>query len=94
LIKPELLQQNFNLCSGYKSPTAEKFNYEKYKNYIEEGLPVETPQMFGMHPNAEIGYLTTQCDSLFTTILDVAGGSSGGASDGAEEAAKILLADL
>lgn len=32
--------------------------------------------MFGMHPNAEIGYLTTMCDTLFGTILEVQGGAS------------------
>lgn len=94
LIKPELLQQNFNLCQGYKSPTAEKFNYDKYRQYIEESLPVETPQMFGMHPNAEIGYLTVQCDSLFGTIQEVEGGSGGASSEGETEQVKALLSDL
>ena len=94
LIKPELLQQNFNLCAGYKSPSQDKFNYAKYKAYIEENLPTETPQMFGLHPNAEIGYLTTQCDSLFGTIMDVSGGGSGGGSENSEDATKTLLADL
>lgn len=37
--------------------------------------------MFGLHPNAEIGYLTTQSETLFTTILAVQGGSAGGAGD-------------
>jgi dynein heavy chain, axonemal len=31
-----------------------------------------------MHPNAEIGYLTSMCDSIFNTIVDVQGGSGGG----------------
>jgi dynein heavy chain len=31
-----------------------------------------------MHPNAEIGYLTLMCDTIFTTILEVQGGSSRG----------------
>lgn len=34
--------------------------------------------MFWMHPNAEIGYLTTMCDTLFSTILEVQGGGSTG----------------
>jgi dynein heavy chain len=33
-----------------------------------------------MHPNAEIGYLTTMCDTIFDTIVDVQGGSGGGGS--------------
>lgn len=33
--------------------------------------------MFGLHPNAEIGYLTTQSETLFSTILSISGGGSG-----------------
>lgn len=71
LIKQELLQPSFNLAPNFKSPDASKFEYDHYKEYIEKKLPIESPQMFGMHPNAEIGYLTAQCDTLFSTILDV-----------------------
>jgi dynein heavy chain len=35
-----------------------------------------------MHPNAEIGYLTTMCDTIFSTILAVQGGGSGGGKKG------------
>ena len=34
--------------------------------------------MFGFHPNAEIGYLTTTGETLFEQILQVQGGGSGG----------------
>ena len=34
--------------------------------------------MFGLHPNAEIGYLTTQGEQLFDFILAVQGGGSAG----------------
>jgi dynein heavy chain len=50
--------------------------------------------MFGMHPNAEIGYLTQQCDALFSTIQDVSGGSSSGGGSGGDDAVKTLLTDL
>jgi dynein heavy chain len=35
--------------------------------------------MFGMHPNAEINYLTALGETLFTTIIDVKGGAGAGA---------------
>ena len=39
--------------------------------------------MFGLHPNAEIGYLTNQGETMFDTILSVqGGGGSGGAGGG------------
>lgn len=37
--------------------------------------------MFGLHPNAEINYLTSMCDSVFSTIMNISGkigGDAGG----------------
>lgn len=48
--------------------------------------------MFGLHPNAEIGYLTTLGETLFNTILAVAGGSSSAGSG--ESAVKGIIADF
>jgi dynein heavy chain len=56
------------LAPGFKSPDPLKFDREAYRKYIEEKLPPEQPLMFGLHPNAEIGYLTTTGETLFTTI--------------------------
>jgi dynein heavy chain len=82
LIRPEILaQMQLTLAPGFKSPDPMKFDREAYRKYIEEKLPVEQPQMFGLHPNAEIGYLTTQSEMLFSTILSVSGGSGGGGGD-------------
>jgi len=36
-----------------------------YLQVIDERLPREGPTMFGLHPNAEIGFLTTEGDALF-----------------------------
>ena len=49
--------------------------------------------MFGMHPNAEIGYLTLQCETIFDTILSIEGGS-GGAGGSADDAIMNLILDL
>jgi len=70
LIKPEILQQMILTMfhPGFKSPDPMKFDRDKYSNYIETCLPAEVPQMFGLHPNAEIGYLTTQAETLFIMI--------------------------
>lgn len=70
LIKPELLS-NCNLSQGFKSPDPSKLEYDGYRNYIETKLPIESPILFGLHPNAEIGYLTSTCDVIFETILSV-----------------------
>jgi len=60
IIKPDILMQmNLTMTAGFKSPDPMKFDRDKYEHYIEANLPSEIPQMFGLHPNAEIGYLTT-----------------------------------
>lgn len=46
--------------------------------------------MFGLHPNAEIGYLTTKGESLFDTILSISGGSGGAGASG-DEITKELI---
>ena len=59
LIRPEILNGMQLTCApGFKSPDPAKFDREAYRKYIEEKLPIESPNMFGLHPNAEIGYLT------------------------------------
>jgi len=36
--------------------------------------------MFGLHPNAEVGYLTSLGEKLCFTILECSGGGGGGSS--------------
>ncbi len=94
LIKPELLLPNFSLLYNlFKNPDPAKHDYKQYKQYIEDKLPTEVPQMFGMHPNAEIGYLTLGCHDLCDTILEVQGDSNkeGG---GKEDTLMTFLKDL
>jgi dynein heavy chain len=50
--------------------------------------------MFGMHANAEIGYLTTMCDALFGTILEVQGGTGGAGGGKKDDGVMTILMDL
>jgi dynein heavy chain len=77
LMVPDLLNQ-MNLGPGFKSPDSAKFDYQAYIKYIEEKFPPESPSLYGMHQNAEIGYLTEQGTKIFKTIQETAGGSGGG----------------
>lgn len=49
--------------ASFKCPLG--LTHDKYKEHINEELPPETPLAFGMHPNAEIDFRTTQCKNLF-----------------------------
>ena len=92
LIRPEILNGMQLTCApGFKSPDPMKFDREAYRKYIEEKLPQEAPQMFGLHPNAEINYLTTFGESLFDYILQVQGGGSGSGGKKKEDVVKELI---
>lgn len=69
-----------DLVPGFKAPKVDE-DYQFYSNYIEEAFPSETPVLFGLHNNAEIGYLLASADMLFGIIIEL-GGVGGGDDDG------------
>jgi dynein heavy chain len=84
LITPELLNKCNIIPSSKKIvrvPDPSKSDYNDYWEKIEQ-FSDERPYMFGMHSNAEINFLTNQCDYTFNTIIDIRGGSGGGGDDG------------
>ncbi|RLN78111.1 hypothetical protein BBJ28_00010518 [Nothophytophthora sp. Chile5] len=56
------------LTEGFKCPDPFSFSYSKYASYIESQLPSESPTVYGLHPNAEVGYLVEASNELFATI--------------------------
>lgn len=65
-----------------KVPSAGGLTYEKYIEYIETTIQVETPLAYGLHPNAEIGFRTNQCIRLFSTLLELQPRDEGAAEAG------------
>jgi dynein heavy chain len=47
--------------------------------------------MFGLHPNAEINYLTNQGETLFFTILSCSGGGGGGGGGGKDAVVNEMI---
>merc|ERR1712196_266571 len=72
------LHKNMEFGPGFKSPDADTLDYEGYEKYTQEKLPADSPNMFGLHPNAEIGYLTNWTSQIFDVILILGGGGGGG----------------
>lgn len=64
------------IAPGYKAPDVGKFKYDGVLDYVERKLPQETPMMFQMHPNVEIGYLTTTQAKIWSDVV-VLGGLGG-----------------
>eukprot|EP00981_Chlorochromonas_danica_P009567 scaffold2734_cov243-Ochromonas_danica.AAC.5 len=46
-------------------------SYDKYLEHIETTLTQDTPIAFGLHPNAEIDFRTTQSNRILNTILEL-----------------------
>lgn len=84
------LFSGLELGPGFKSPDPTALDYNGYLEYVEQKLPADSPTMFGLHPNAEIGYLTNWTSQIFTTILSL-GGGGGGAGGSSTSAVKETM---
>lgn len=81
------------LAPGFPSPP--NVDYQGYHNYVDETLPPETPYLYGLHPNAEIGFLTSTSENLFRTVLEMQPRDSSGAGGGGitrEEKVRMFIA--
>lgn len=72
-------------------------DYSGYHNYIDETMPSESPYLYGLHPNAEIGFLTTTSENLFRTVFEMQprdAGASGGTTVTREDKVKQILDEI
>ncbi|XP_018578486.1 dynein beta chain, ciliary-like, partial [Anoplophora glabripennis] len=83
------------LAPGFTAPP--NTDYIGYHTYIDEMLPPESPILYGLHPNAEIGFLSTTADNLFKTVFEMQPrdvGSSGGATITREDKVKQMIDEM
>ncbi|TPP62234.1 Dynein beta chain ciliary [Fasciola gigantica] len=78
---PEMLDGDHLLAPGFRVP--QNTDYKGYHQYIDDSLPAESPYLYGLHPNAEMEFLTNASEKLFRTVFemqprDSAGGGGGG----------------
>ncbi|KAL8275355.1 hypothetical protein Esti_000677 [Eimeria stiedai] len=92
IILPEALQ-SYQLAPSFRTPDPAKTDFAAYQKFVEEKTPPENPQVFGLHPNAELGYLSSQGEELFTTIQEVAGVGGGGGSNSKREDVVLAAVD-
>lgn len=65
---------------GFQCPP--NTDYNGYHNYIDHALPIESPTLYGLHPNAEIGFLTAQSEFMFKIIFEMQPRDTGSAGLG------------
>ncbi|XP_074840743.1 dynein axonemal heavy chain 11 isoform X1 [Carettochelys insculpta] len=93
-MSPAMLEGELALAPGFLAPP--NLDYAGYHNYIDEMLPAESPVLYGLHPNAEIEFLTVTSDNLFKTLLELQPRSLLVEESGqsAEEKVKNVLDDI
>ena len=94
-VRVELLEGNMPLFAGFATPPG-PLNYKGYFDYIDESLDRETPLAYGLHPNAEVNFMTNQANALFSAVADMSpkGGGGEGGGQTREEKVKALLDDI
>ncbi|XP_070509872.1 dynein beta chain, ciliary-like [Chironomus tepperi] len=80
VLTQDLIDGDISLCAGFSAPP--NLDYVGYHKYIDENMPPESPALYGLHPNAEIGFLTTVAENLFKTIFELQPRDSGASSGG------------
>nr|XP_020145462.1 dynein heavy chain 11, axonemal [Microcebus murinus] len=68
-MNPSLIEDELMLAPGFAAPPY--LDYSGYHQYVEEMLPPESPALYGLHPNAEIEFLTVTSITLFRTLLEM-----------------------
>uniref|UniRef100_A0A674GE64 Dynein axonemal heavy chain 17 n=1 Tax=Taeniopygia guttata TaxID=59729 RepID=A0A674GE64_TAEGU len=94
-VQPEMLDRDVSLAPGFMIPP--RMDYEAYHQYIDDNLPGESPHLYGLHPNAEMGFLTVTSDRLFRTVLELQPKESeaaGGSGVSREEQVKSVLDEI
>ncbi|XP_015272477.1 PREDICTED: dynein heavy chain 17, axonemal [Gekko japonicus] len=94
-IRMEMLEGEMLLAPGFLIPP--NSDYKGYHEYIDENLPPESPYLYGLHPNAEIGFLTVTSEKLFRTVLEMQPKESdagGGTGVSREEKVKSVLDEI
>ena len=89
----QMFTDAFQFSKGYKNPQLK--HVDEYRNYIDT-LPIaDSPEAFGLHPNADISSQTKSSQKMLDTILSIQPkDSSAGTGETREEAVKRLADDL
>lgn len=94
-MQSDLVDGELQLAPGFAAPP--NTDYQGYHTYVDDMMPPESPYLYGLHPNAEIGFLTTTSESLFRTVFEMQprdAGAGSGATVTREDKVKQVLDEI
>jgi dynein heavy chain len=68
--------------------------YASGREYMDTQTPPETPMLYGLHANAEIGFQTASANKLFHTINELQPKTAGGSGTNPEDEVQAKLDDV
>ncbi|XP_072567808.1 dynein axonemal heavy chain 5 [Paramormyrops kingsleyae] len=86
-----MFTEKFCFYKGYMIPKGKSI--QDYLQYIDTLPLVDTPEVFGLHPNADITYQTNMANQTLSTIVNIQPKDSGGGGGETREAAVLRLAN-
>ena len=73
----------FKIPNDFQYTIPKDVEHEKYRAYIEQFPEIDSPEIFGLHPNADLTFRVKEVNALFKTLGETqpkGGGGDGGVS--------------
>ncbi|XP_053374157.1 dynein axonemal heavy chain 8-like [Mercenaria mercenaria] len=86
-----MFTDNFQFYTGYKIPKVK--SYDQFMTYIENLPLVDSPEAFGLHPNADITYQTNMAASILDTIMSIQPKEGGAGAGETRESVVFRMAE-
>nr|WAW84834.1 axonemal dynein heavy chain A [Halisarca dujardinii] len=86
-----MYQESFNFYKGYTIP--HRKTIDQYREAIDNLPLVDTPQVFGLHTNADITYQSNMAQTVLQTIMSIQPKDSSGGGGETRETTVYRLAD-
>ncbi|XP_074845897.1 dynein axonemal heavy chain 8 [Carettochelys insculpta] len=87
----KMFESTFCFYTGYKIPVCKTL--DQYQEYIQTLPAMDSPEVFGLHPNADITYQSNTAASVLDTITNIQPKESGGGAGETREAIVYRLAE-
>lgn len=69
-MRQDMLDSEVLLANGFPIPAGQALDIGGFHQYVDDFLPSESPILYGLHPNAEIEFLTAVSDKLMRTVFE------------------------